>query len=51
MPDTPSYYVAIKNDKGEYEDLGIMTAEAALEYSWNHEHRALRMVKVGPNGK
>lgn len=46
-----TYYVQIKNDSGEYEDLGVMTAREALQYSWNHEHRAIKMVKVGPNGK
>lgn len=45
------YYVAIKNDSGQYEDLGVMTARDALQYSWNHGHRAINMVKVGPNGK
>ncbi|MBR2305610.1 MAG: hypothetical protein IKA48_00110 [Fibrobacter sp.] len=46
-----TYYVQIKNDSGEYEDLGVMSAREALKYSWNHEHRAINMVKVGPNGK
>lgn len=45
------YYVEIKNDRGEYEDLGVMTASEALRYSWNHGHRAIKMVKVGPHGK
>jgi hypothetical protein len=49
--DGKMYFVEIKNDSGEYEELGVMTASEALRYSWNHGHRAIKMVKVGPNGK
>ena len=51
MPSGDVYHVSIKNDSGEYEDLGVMTAREALRYSWQHEHRAIKLVKVGPNGK
>ena len=40
------FYVEIKNDAGEYEPVGMMSLEAALEYSWTHQHRAIHVQKV-----
>jgi hypothetical protein len=50
MPSGDVYHVSIKNDAGEYEDLGIMSSREALRYSWEHGHRAIKLVKVGNDG-
>ena len=36
------FYVEAKNASGEYEPLGIMTMEKAIEWAWNHDHATLR---------
>ena len=45
------FFVEMKNDQGEYEPLGVMTAQAALEYSWKHDHRAVKLHRVKPYQK
>lgn len=39
-------YVEVKNASGEYESLGIMTMEKAIEWAWNHGHATLRFSNV-----
>lgn len=36
------FYVEVKNTSGEYEPLGIMMMEKAIEWAWNHDHATLR---------
>ena len=45
------FYVEIKNDKGEYKPVGLMTLDKALEYSWTHQHRAIHVQKVTPRNE
>ena len=40
------FYVEMKNSAGEYEPLGVMTMENALEWAWQHEHATLEFSPV-----
>lgn len=46
-----TFYVEIKNDAGEYEPVGMMPLDKALEYSWTHQHRAVHLQKVDDGKK
>lgn len=46
MSNEKVFYVEMKNEKGEYEPLGIMTMQKAIEISWNKDHAALQFQPV-----
>ena len=39
-------YVEIKNERGEFEPLGVMTLKTALEIAWKRDHAAIQYVPV-----
>lgn len=39
-------YVEIKNERGEYEPLGIMTLADAIRHSWERDHAAIQYTPV-----
>ena len=39
-------YVEIKNERGEFEPLGIMTLADAISHSWKRDHAAIQYVPV-----
>lgn len=40
------FYVEIKNTQGEYEPLGIMTMQQAIEIAWERDHAAIQMSPI-----
>lgn len=40
------FYFEMKNSKGEFEPLGVMTIADAIQYSWDHGHASLRFEQV-----
>ena len=40
------FYVEIKNTQGEYEPLGIMTMQQAIEIAWEHDHATLQFSPI-----
>lgn len=39
-------YVEIKNERGEFEPLGIMTLADAIRHSWERDHAAIQYTPV-----
>lgn len=33
-----TFYVEFKNERGQFEPLGVMTMENAIEWAWQHNH-------------
>ena len=40
------FYVEIKNTQGEYEPLGIMTMQQAIEIAWERDHATLQFSPI-----
>ena len=41
-----TFYVEYKSERGEFEPLGVMTMQNALEWAWNHDHATLEFIAV-----
>ena len=41
-----TFYVEYKSERGEFEPLGVMTMQSAIEWAWQHEHTTLEFSPV-----
>lgn len=41
-----TFYVEYKSERGEFELLGVMTMQSAIEWAWQHEHATLEFSPV-----